>query len=62
MSYHEVFVYESLDTTRSYENSGTDLAENRGYAMVMEAEKFRFRTEYLNTRVFLDEHSGSVSQ
>uniref|UniRef100_A0A0D3GDA9 Protein kinase domain-containing protein n=1 Tax=Oryza barthii TaxID=65489 RepID=A0A0D3GDA9_9ORYZ len=61
ISYHEVQFSTFYNTTRSYNNrSITDSASYCGYAVVMEAAAFRFRTAYLNSTAFRDEHNGSV--
>lgn len=42
----------------SFGNNTSD--RHCGYAMVVEADKFKFRTAYLNTTTFWDEHNGEV--
>ncbi|KAL6606122.1 hypothetical protein ACP70R_041775 [Stipagrostis hirtigluma subsp. patula] len=59
MSYYNVDFVERYNTTAYYSNkSTTDGAEYCGYAVMMETAAFQFRTTYLNTTVFLDEHAG----
>lgn len=61
MSYHRVYFNEAFNTSEFYTNtSATDHAEYCGYAVMMEAASFTFRTVYLNTTAFLDENKGRV--
>ena len=56
--YTDYVSFSSLyNTTDYYTNRSTaDRAEYQGYAVVMETDAFQFKTTYLNTTAFLDEH------
>ncbi|CAN6221971.1 unnamed protein product [Urochloa humidicola] len=58
LSYHNISF---SDTNASDANtSSMDDERHCRYAMVVEANKFRFRTEYLNATTFWDEQKGEV--
>ncbi|CAN6172703.1 unnamed protein product [Urochloa humidicola] len=60
-SYYSVNFDEGYNTTEFYTNeSKTESAEYCGYAVLVEAAAFQFRTTYLNSTVFLEENAGSV--
>lgn len=53
-----VYFNPHYNTTRYYTDTNTTgKAEYQGYAVIMETIAFRFKTTYLNTTAFLDEHS-----
>jgi hypothetical protein len=61
MSNYDVDFNKRYNTTDYYTNRGTtDGAEYCGYAVMMEAAAFHFRTAYLNTTLFWDENDGRV--
>ncbi|KAG2609722.1 hypothetical protein PVAP13_4KG056700 [Panicum virgatum] len=61
MSDYDVNFNPMDNTTEYYTNgSSTDGAEYCGYAVMMEATAFQFRTAYLNTTLFWDENTGRV--
>ncbi|PUZ62006.1 hypothetical protein GQ55_4G324100 [Panicum hallii var. hallii] len=61
MSNDGVYFNELYNTTDYYTNrSTTDRAEYQGYAVLMESEAFQFKTTYLNTTAFLNEHADRV--
>jgi hypothetical protein len=61
MSNYDVDFNKRYNTTDYYTNRGTtDGAEYCGYAVMMEAAAFHFRTTYLNTTLFWDENDGRV--
>uniref|UniRef100_K3XVU4 Protein kinase domain-containing protein n=1 Tax=Setaria italica TaxID=4555 RepID=K3XVU4_SETIT len=58
LSYHNISF---RDASASDENaSGMDGERHCRYAMVVEADKFKFHTAYLNATNFWDEHKGEV--
>lgn len=57
MSYYAVNFDESYNTTNI---SITNSADYCGYAAIMETSAFKFRTTYLYTNGFIDEHDGNV--
>ncbi|XP_072149609.1 wall-associated receptor kinase 5 [Setaria viridis] len=58
LSYHNISF---SDANASDENaSGMDGERHCRYAMVVEADKFKFHTAYLNATNFWDEHKGEV--
>uniref|UniRef100_A0A0D9WMD4 Protein kinase domain-containing protein n=1 Tax=Leersia perrieri TaxID=77586 RepID=A0A0D9WMD4_9ORYZ len=59
MTYYDISFNEAYNTSEFYKNiSATNCAEYCGYAVMMEATSFKFRTVYLNTTAFLDENKG----
>jgi hypothetical protein len=60
MNFDDIGFSPDHNTTDYYEHrNATDRrADYRGYAVVMETDKFQFKTTYLNTTAFLDENAG----
>lgn len=53
-------IYFRDDNTSNKNISGTDDTKHCQYAMVVETERFKFSTAYLNTTTFWDENNGEV--
>jgi hypothetical protein len=47
------------NTSYYTDRSATDRAEYQAYAVITETDAFQFKTTYLNTTAFLDEHDDS---
>jgi len=58
LSYHSISLFG--DNTSDKNTSAIEDTKHCRYAMVVEAEKFKFDTAYLNTTTFWDEHNGEV--
>jgi len=56
--YNDGVAFSPLYNTTSYytNRSATDRAEYQAYAVITETDAFQFKTTYLNTTAFLDEH------
>ncbi|CAL5046280.1 unnamed protein product [Urochloa decumbens] len=52
--------YDEIYFNKATTSNGIRGGMQCGYAVVMEADKFEFRTEYLTTSAFWDEHKGEV--
>nr|CAB3467176.1 unnamed protein product [Digitaria exilis] len=55
--------YYSVNFDEQYNTSSLSITDNKdycGYAVMMETDKFKFHTTYLNTSAFWDDHAGRV--
>ena len=58
LSYHNISLFG--DNTSDKNTSAIEDTKHCRYAMVVETEKFKFDTAYLNTTTFWDEQNGEV--